>query len=159
MRPVMLNAGWPYGDACQVIPSRPRKRTAGFAGQRKIHRGQTGGRIGQRLRAVCGPACWRFSAVQRPAATGSLVKRDISNGTFGILTDNGFGTEVNSPGAMPYLNRCSIDIEASGMTWLKTVRPSKEMGRLASPRWPPGVVVKSGWLVSYPRHKRSNFRM
>lgn len=30
------------------------------------------------------------------------------------------------------------------------------VAQLASPRWPPGVVVKRGWLVRHPSHKSGN---
>lgn len=83
----------------------------------------------------------------------------VLDGTFWILTDNGFGSKANSPDAMLYLNRYSIDFKAGNMKRLETNRPGQEMGRSASPRWPPGVVVKSGCLVGHPLHKSSNFRM
>lgn len=64
---------------------------------------------------------------------------------------------------VPFSNSCvpreaddsSVILVGSARFW----RPIKESGGSASARWPPRVVVKSGWLVGYPFHKRGNFRM
>lgn len=45
----------------------------------------------------------------------------MPDGTFWILTDNGFGAKANSPDSMLYLNRYRIDFKSGGMKRLETI--------------------------------------
>ena len=45
----------------------------------------------------------------------------MPDGSYWILTDNGFGSKVNSPDAMLYLNRYAIDFKAGSMRKLETI--------------------------------------
>ena len=45
----------------------------------------------------------------------------MPDGSFWILTDNGFGSKANSPDAMLYLNRYTIDFKAGSMKKLETI--------------------------------------
>jgi hypothetical protein len=44
----------------------------------------------------------------------------MPDGSFWILTDNGFGTKANSTDAMLYLNRYAVDFKSGKMQRLKT---------------------------------------
>lgn len=45
----------------------------------------------------------------------------MPDGSYWILTDNGFGSKANSPDAMLYLNRYAIDFKAGSMKKLETI--------------------------------------
>lgn len=45
----------------------------------------------------------------------------MPDGSYWILTDNGFGSNANSPDAMLYLNRYNIDFKSSAMNRLETI--------------------------------------
>lgn len=56
----------------------------------------------------------------QPLQGHSGIKR-MADGTFWVLTDNGFGAKANSPDAMLYLNRYRMDWAAGTMQRLDTV--------------------------------------
>ena len=45
----------------------------------------------------------------------------MPDGSYWVLTDNGFGSKVNSPDAMLYLNRYGIDFKSGSMKRLQTI--------------------------------------
>ncbi|MEO6016035.1 MAG: esterase-like activity of phytase family protein [Polaromonas sp.] len=47
--------------------------------------------------------------------------KTMADGTFWIITDNGFGAKANSPDAMLYLNRYKVDFKAGTMKRLETI--------------------------------------
>ncbi|MET7246970.1 esterase-like activity of phytase family protein [Methylobacterium sp. EM32] len=47
--------------------------------------------------------------------------KHMPDGTYWVLTDNGFGTKANSPDAMLYLNHYRIDFATGGVARLETV--------------------------------------
>ena len=56
----------------------------------------------------------------QPLQGHSGIKK-MPDGSFWILTDNGFGSKANSPDAMLYLNRYTIDFKAGSMKKLETI--------------------------------------
>ncbi len=56
----------------------------------------------------------------QPLQGHSGIKK-MPDGSYWLLTDNGFGSKVNSPDAMLYLNRYAIDFKASSMKRLETI--------------------------------------
>ena len=56
----------------------------------------------------------------QPLQGHSGIKK-MADGTFWILTDNGFGAKANSPDSMLYLNRYKVDFKGGGMKRLETV--------------------------------------
>ncbi|KTS22769.1 glycerophosphodiester phosphodiesterase [Methylobacterium indicum] len=47
--------------------------------------------------------------------------KHMPDGTYWVLTDNGFGTKANSPDAMLYLNRYRIDFAKGGVERVETI--------------------------------------
>lgn len=47
--------------------------------------------------------------------------KTMPDGTFWVITDNGYGSKANSPDAMLYLNRFSFDFKAGTMKLLETI--------------------------------------
>ncbi len=56
----------------------------------------------------------------QPIQGHSGIKK-MADGTFWILTDNGFGAKANSPDSALYLNRYRVDFEQGGFERLETV--------------------------------------
>ncbi|MCW2241915.1 esterase-like activity of phytase family protein [Azospirillum canadense] len=56
----------------------------------------------------------------QPLQGHSGIKR-MPDGTFWILTDNGFGSKANSPDSMLYLNRYKVDFAGGTMQRLETI--------------------------------------
>ena len=56
----------------------------------------------------------------QPIQGHSGIKK-MPDGSFWILTDNGFGSKANSPDAMLFLNRYSIDFKSGAMKRLETI--------------------------------------
>jgi hypothetical protein len=56
----------------------------------------------------------------QPIQGHSGIKR-MSDGSYWVLTDNGFGTKANSPDSMLYLNRYSIDWQSGALNRLQTI--------------------------------------
>lgn len=56
----------------------------------------------------------------QPVQGHSGIKR-MSDGSYWVLTDNGFGTKANSPDAMLYLNRYNIDFKSGELKRLQTI--------------------------------------
>ncbi|WP_018261961.1 esterase-like activity of phytase family protein [Methylobacterium sp. WSM2598] len=56
----------------------------------------------------------------QPLQGHSGIKR-MADGTFWVLTDNGYGTKANSPDAMLYLNRYRIDFDKGTVERLETI--------------------------------------
>eukprot|EP01031_Cornospumella_fuschlensis_P049870 gene49870-61046_t len=56
----------------------------------------------------------------QPLQGHSGIKK-MPDGSFWVLTDNGFGAKANSPDAMLYLNRYAIDFKAGSMKRLQTI--------------------------------------
>ncbi|WP_058910887.1 esterase-like activity of phytase family protein [Entomohabitans teleogrylli] len=56
----------------------------------------------------------------QPLQGHSGIKR-MADGTYWVLTDNGFGNKANSPDAMLYLNQYQVDFASGEVTRLKTI--------------------------------------
>ncbi len=56
----------------------------------------------------------------QPLQGHSGIKK-MPDGSFWVLTDNGFGAKANSPDAMLYLNRYAINFKAGSMKRLQTI--------------------------------------
>ncbi|MGL5004048.1 MAG: esterase-like activity of phytase family protein [Casimicrobium sp.] len=56
----------------------------------------------------------------QPIQGHSGIKR-MSDGSYWVLTDNGFGSKANSPDSMLYLNRYSIDWKSGALNRLQTI--------------------------------------
>lgn len=56
----------------------------------------------------------------QPIQGHSGIKK-MPDGSYWILTDNGFGSKANSPDAMLYLNRYNIDFKSGAMKRLETI--------------------------------------
>ena len=56
----------------------------------------------------------------QPLQGHSGIKK-MPDGSFWILTDNGFGSKANSPDSMLFLNRYSIDFKSGSMKRLETI--------------------------------------
>ncbi|MBI2727220.1 MAG: esterase-like activity of phytase family protein [Polaromonas sp.] len=56
----------------------------------------------------------------QPLQGHSGIKK-MPDGSFWVLTDNGFGAKANSPDAMLYLNRYAIDFKAGSIKRLQTI--------------------------------------
>ncbi|MGL4287077.1 MAG: esterase-like activity of phytase family protein, partial [Phreatobacter sp.] len=56
----------------------------------------------------------------QPAQGHSGIKR-MADGTFWVITDNGFGAKANSPDSMLYLNRYRIDWDKGSFECLQTI--------------------------------------
>ena len=56
----------------------------------------------------------------QPLQGHSGIKK-MPDGSYWVLTDNGFGSKVNSPDAMLYLNRYGIDFKSGSMKRLQTI--------------------------------------
>jgi hypothetical protein len=56
----------------------------------------------------------------QPVQGHSGIKR-MPDGSYWVLTDNGFGSKVNSPDAMLYLNRYNIDWKSGELKRLQTI--------------------------------------
>lgn len=56
----------------------------------------------------------------QPVQGHSGIKR-MADGSYWILTDNGFGSKANSPDAMLFLNRYAVDFKGGGFKRLETV--------------------------------------
>jgi len=85
----------------------------------------TTGRRVEALGSVEGKSADRGTGVSLPFAGQPLqghsgIKR-MADGTFWILTDNGFGAKANSPDSMLYLNHYKVDFAGGGFERLETV--------------------------------------
>ena len=83
---------------------------------------------GQRVEAlgtVQGMSAGRPTGVSLPfkgqPLQGHSGIKKMADGTFWIITDNGFGAKANSPDAMLYLNHYKVDFKAGSMKRLETV--------------------------------------
>jgi hypothetical protein len=56
----------------------------------------------------------------QPIQGHSGIKR-MSDGSYWVLTDNGFGSKANSPDSMLYLNRYNIDWKSGALNRLQTI--------------------------------------
>ena len=56
----------------------------------------------------------------QPVQGHSGIKR-MADGSYWVLTDNGFGSKANSPDAMLYLNRYTIDWKSGAINRLQTI--------------------------------------
>ena len=84
----------------------------------------TGVRV-ERLGSVQGQSAGRPTGVSlpfsgQPVQGHSGIKRN-ADGTYWILTDNGFGTKNNSPDSMLFLNRYEVDFRSGVLRRLETV--------------------------------------
>ena len=85
----------------------------------------TSGKRVEALGTVEGASAGRPTGVSvpfkgQPLQGHSGIKK-MPDGSYWILTDNGFGSKVNSPDAMLYLNRYAIDFKAGSMKKLETI--------------------------------------
>jgi hypothetical protein len=85
----------------------------------------TSGKRVEKLGTVEGTSAGRPTGVSLPfkgqPLQGHSGIKKMPDGSFWVLTDNGFGSKVNSPDAMLYLNRYAIDFKAGGMKKLETI--------------------------------------
>ncbi len=84
----------------------------------------TGSRV-ERLDSVEGRSANRLTGISVPFAGQPLqghsgIKR-MSDGSYWVLTDNGFGTKANSPDSMLFLNRYNIDWKSGDLNRLQTI--------------------------------------
>ena len=74
---------------------------------------------------VVGRSAGRPTGLSTPfrgqAAQGHSGIRRMPDGTFWVLTDNGFGSRANSPDSMLYMNRYRVDWASGGFERLETV--------------------------------------
>lgn len=91
----------------------------------KVSGKYTTGRRIEAIGTVMGKSAGRPTGISLPfkgqplqGHSGVKVMRD---GTFWIITDNGYGSKANSPDAMLYLNRYQIDWAAGIFTRLETI--------------------------------------
>jgi hypothetical protein len=84
----------------------------------------TGKRV-EALGSVEGMSFGRATGVALPfngqALQGHSGIKKMPDGSFWVLTDNGFGAKANSPDAMLYLNRYGLDFKSGKMQRLETV--------------------------------------
>ena len=84
----------------------------------------TGVRV-EKLGSVEGLSAGRPTGIKVPfrgqALQGHSGIKKMSDGTFWILTDNGFGSKANSPDSMLYLNRYAVDFKKGKLKHLKTL--------------------------------------
>ena len=85
----------------------------------------TNGKRSEKLGTVEGLSAGRPTGVSvpfngQPLQGHSGIKR-MADGTFWILTDNGFGAKANSADSMLYLNRYKIDFKSGAMNRLETI--------------------------------------
>lgn len=75
--------------------------------------------------AVAGKSADRLTGIGLPIdgqpLQGHSGIRHMSDGTYWVLTDNGFGSKANSPDAMLYLNHYDIDFKSGTVKRLDTV--------------------------------------
>lgn len=99
----------------------PADAPADFAVSGKFSNGQRSERIG----SVEGLSANRPTGMSLPFAGQPLQGHSgikyMPDGTFWVLTDNGFGSKANSADAMLYLNHYDIDFESGQFTRLATV--------------------------------------
>ncbi len=85
----------------------------------------TSGKRVEALASVEGLSAGRPTGVSLPfngqPLQGHSGIKKMADGSFWVLTDNGFGAKANSPDAMLYLNRYNIDFKNGGMKRLETV--------------------------------------
>ncbi len=84
----------------------------------------TGSRV-ERLDSVEGRSANRPTGISVPFAGQPLqghsgIKR-MSDGSYWVLTDNGFGSKANSPDSMLFLNRYNIDWKSGELNRLQTI--------------------------------------
>lgn len=84
----------------------------------------TGARV-EKLASVEGQSGGRPTGLSvpfkgQPVQGHSGIKR-MADGTYWVLTDNGFGSKANSPDAMLFLNRYAVDFKSGAMKRLQTV--------------------------------------
>jgi hypothetical protein len=91
---------------------------------------QTSGKYttGKRVEApgtVMGKSFERETGVKLPfkgqPIQGHSGIKSVGDGTFWVLTDNGFGSKANSPDSMLYLNRWKLDFDTGAWTHVETI--------------------------------------
>jgi hypothetical protein len=84
----------------------------------------TGTRV-EKLGSVEGQSAGRPTGISVPykgqAAQGHSGIKRMADGSFWILTDNGFGAKANSPDAMLFLNHYNVDFKSGAFKRLHTV--------------------------------------
>ena len=84
----------------------------------------TGKRV-DALGTVMGKSFERETGVKLPfkgqPIQGHSGIKTVGDGTFWVITDNGFGSKANSPDSMLYLNRWKIDFTTSQWTHVETI--------------------------------------
>ncbi len=85
----------------------------------------TNGKRTEALGSVEGLSAGRPTGVSLPfkgqPLQGHSGIKKMADGTFWIITDNGFGAKANSPDSMLYLNRYKVDFKGGAMKRLETV--------------------------------------
>lgn len=91
----------------------------------KVSGKYTTGRRVEAVGSVMGKSAERPTGVALPfkgqPLQGHSGVKVMPDGTFWIITDNGYGSKANSPDAMLYLNRYRIDWAAGTFTRLETI--------------------------------------
>ncbi|MCS3406602.1 esterase-like activity of phytase family protein [Serratia sp. AKBS12] len=85
----------------------------------------TSGQRVDTLGSVAGKSADRLTGIGLPIngqpLQGHSGIKHMADGSYWVLTDNGFGSKANSPDAMLYLNHYQIDFNTGGVKRLKTV--------------------------------------
>ncbi len=85
----------------------------------------TSGQRVTELASVAGKSADRLTGIGLPISgqplQGHSGIKHMPDGTYWVLTDNGFGSKANSPDAMLYLNHYRIDFKQGTVTPLKTL--------------------------------------
>lgn len=100
--------------APQDAPADLKQSGKYTSGQRVSELGSVAGKSADRLTGIGLPINGQ------PLQGHSGIKR-MPDGTYWVLTDNGFGSKANSPDAMLYLNHYRIDFKEGTVTPLKTL--------------------------------------
>ncbi|WP_423258502.1 esterase-like activity of phytase family protein, partial [Escherichia coli] len=85
----------------------------------------TSGKRVTELGSVAGKSAERLTGLSLPIngqpLQGHSGIKHMPDGTYWVLTDNGFGSKANSPDAMLYLNQYKIDFKDGSVVPLKTL--------------------------------------
>lgn len=98
----------------QDAPSDLQESGKYTSGQRVSALGTVAGKSADRLTGLGLP-------IKGQPLQGHSGIKHMPDGTYWVLTDNGFGSKANSPDAMLYLNHYNIDFKNGSVTPLQTV--------------------------------------
>lgn len=100
--------------APQDAPADLKQSGKYTSGQRVSELGSVAGKSADRLTGIGLP-------INGQPLQGHSGIKHMPDGTYWVLTDNGFGSKANSPDAMLYLNHYRIDFKEGTVTPLKTL--------------------------------------